>query len=49
MRIGQGFDVHPFSADTDRPLVLAGVTLAGPGLAGHSDSDVVLIRDVKGN
>jgi len=42
IRIGQGFDVHPFSADTDRPLVLGGVSFAGlPGLAGHSDGDVI--------
>ena len=40
-RIGQGFDIHPFSDDPARPLVLAGVTLPGPGLSGHSDSDVV--------
>ncbi len=42
IRIGQGFDVHPFSGDTDRPLVLGGVSFAGiPGLAGHSDGDVI--------
>ena len=41
MRVGIGFDVHPF-ADTDRPLVLGGVRFEGErGLAGHSDSDVV--------
>lgn len=40
-RIGQGFDIHPFSADPGRRLILAGVELPGPGLAGHSDSDVV--------
>ena len=40
-RIGQGFDIHPFSADPGRVLVLAGVPLPGPGLVGHSDSDVV--------
>lgn len=42
-RIGSGLDVHPFApADADRPLVLAGVTIPdGPGLAGHSDADVV--------
>jgi 2-C-methyl-D-erythritol 2,4-cyclodiphosphate synthase len=40
--VGQGFDVHPFSADPGRPLVLGGVTFDGePGLAGHSDADVV--------
>jgi 2-C-methyl-D-erythritol 2,4-cyclodiphosphate synthase len=42
IRIGQGFDVHPFSRDADRPLVLGGVLFAGiPGLAGHSDGDVI--------
>jgi 2-C-methyl-D-erythritol 2,4-cyclodiphosphate synthase len=38
-RVGLGFDVHPFGGDG--PLVLGGVVLAGPGLAGHSDADVV--------
>jgi 2-C-methyl-D-erythritol 2,4-cyclodiphosphate synthase len=38
-RIGQGFDIHPFSSDPARPLILAGVELPGPGLAGHSDAD----------
>ncbi|HEX2062979.1 MAG TPA: 2-C-methyl-D-erythritol 2,4-cyclodiphosphate synthase [Acidimicrobiales bacterium] len=42
MRVGQGFDVHAFSPDPDRRLVLGGVTFDGhPGLAGHSDADVV--------
>ena len=42
LRIGQGFDVHPFSGDADRRLVLGGVSFAGlPGLAGHSDGDVI--------
>lgn len=41
-RVGLGFDVHPFSDDPDRPLVLGGVTFGeGPGLDGHSDADVV--------
>jgi 2-C-methyl-D-erythritol 2,4-cyclodiphosphate synthase len=38
-RVGLGFDVHPFGGDG--PLVLGGVTIEGPGLAGHSDADVV--------
>jgi 2-C-methyl-D-erythritol 2,4-cyclodiphosphate synthase len=43
MRVGQGLDVHPFSDDPGRGLVLAGVRIPdGPGLAGHSDGDVVL-------
>ncbi len=41
LRIGQGFDVHPFSDDPDRAFVLAGVTFPGAtGLVGHSDADV---------
>jgi 2-C-methyl-D-erythritol 2,4-cyclodiphosphate synthase len=40
-RVGLGFDVHPFSDDPDRRLVLAGVELDGPGLVGHSDADVI--------
>jgi 2-C-methyl-D-erythritol 4-phosphate cytidylyltransferase/2-C-methyl-D-erythritol 2,4-cyclodiphosphate synthase len=43
VRVGQGFDVHPFSDDPTRALVLGGVRFAGErGLAGHSDADVVL-------
>ncbi len=42
MRIGQGFDVHPFSDDPDRRLILGGVVFEGtPGLVGHSDADVI--------
>jgi 2-C-methyl-D-erythritol 2,4-cyclodiphosphate synthase len=42
VRVGQGFDVHPWSDDPDRRLVLGGVVLEGErGLAGHSDADVV--------
>ncbi|MDP8992676.1 MAG: 2-C-methyl-D-erythritol 2,4-cyclodiphosphate synthase [Actinomycetota bacterium] len=42
MRVGHGFDVHPFSTDPGRRLVLGGVTFEGEqGLAGHSDADVV--------
>ncbi len=40
-RIGQGFDIHPFTDDPARRLVLGGVELPGPGLGGHSDADVV--------
>jgi len=41
-RVGQGFDVHRFSGDPGRPLVLGGVTVPGAaGLAGHSDADVL--------
>jgi len=42
VRVGLGFDVHPFSDDPTRRLVLGGVHLSGErGLAGHSDADVV--------
>jgi 2-C-methyl-D-erythritol 2,4-cyclodiphosphate synthase len=41
-RVGQGYDVHSFSDDPTRPLVLGGVTVEGaPGLAGHSDADAL--------
>lgn len=40
IRIGQGFDVHPFGEE--RPLLLAGVRIPFPrGLGGHSDADVL--------
>jgi 2-C-methyl-D-erythritol 2,4-cyclodiphosphate synthase len=42
VRVGQGFDVHRFSDDPERPLVLGGCTFTGlPGLVGHSDGDAV--------
>ena len=42
MRVGQGIDVHSFSEDPHRPLVLGGVVIEGArGLAGHSDADAV--------
>ena len=41
-RIGHAFDIHPFSDDPERVLVLGGVTFPGEqGLAGHSDADVI--------
>src|SRR6187455_367041 len=41
-RVGQGFDVHPFSDDPARMLVLGGVVFEGErALDGHSDADVV--------
>jgi 2-C-methyl-D-erythritol 2,4-cyclodiphosphate synthase len=40
LRIGLGVDAHRFADGI--PLVLAGVDFPGePGLAGHSDGDVV--------
>jgi 2-C-methyl-D-erythritol 2,4-cyclodiphosphate synthase len=42
MRIGQGIDVHRFSDDPHRPLVLGGIVIEGArGLGGHSDADAV--------
>jgi 2-C-methyl-D-erythritol 2,4-cyclodiphosphate synthase len=41
MRVGIGFDAHPFAEG--RPLKLGGVPIAYPrGLAGHSDGDALL-------
>ncbi|HLH62354.1 MAG TPA: 2-C-methyl-D-erythritol 2,4-cyclodiphosphate synthase [Ktedonobacteraceae bacterium] len=41
MRVGCGYDVHPFA--TDRPLVLGGVTIPyDRGLSGHSDADALI-------
>jgi 2-C-methyl-D-erythritol 2,4-cyclodiphosphate synthase len=41
MRIGIGYDVHPF--DQARPLMLGGVRIDGAGgLSGHSDADALL-------
>lgn len=44
LRVGQGFDVHRFSAPEEgRPLVLMGCVIPHDrGLAGHSDADVML-------
>jgi 2-C-methyl-D-erythritol 2,4-cyclodiphosphate synthase len=39
LRVGIGVDAHSFSGATR--LVLGGVELEGPGLAGHSDGDVI--------
>lgn len=40
MRVGCGYDVHPFAKG--RPLVLGGVTVPYEmGLAGHSDADAL--------
>lgn len=41
MRVGVGFDAHPFAEG--RPLKLGGVSISHPrGLAGHSDGDALL-------
>jgi 2-C-methyl-D-erythritol 2,4-cyclodiphosphate synthase len=39
LRVGIGVDAHAFSDEAK--LMLGGVELPGPGLAGHSDGDVV--------
>lgn len=42
VRVGQGFDIHRFTDDPARVLVLGGVTFGGArGLVGHSDADVI--------
>lgn len=42
LRVGNGFDIHVFSEDPERQLVLGGVCFEGhAGLEGHSDADVV--------
>ena len=40
LRVGLGYDLHPYAAE--RPLVLAGVEVTyARGLAGHSDGDAL--------
>jgi 2-C-methyl-D-erythritol 2,4-cyclodiphosphate synthase len=42
LRVGQGFDVHRFSDDPARQLVLGGCRFDdAPGLDGHSDADAI--------
>ena len=42
IRVGHGIDIHRFSDDPSRPLMLGGVEFPGErGLEGHSDADVV--------
>ena len=42
LRVGQGFDVHPWSEDETRCLVLGGVSVPDHrSLQGHSDADVI--------
>jgi len=41
-RVGQGFDIHRFSNDPTRRLIMGGCEFDGvPGLDGHSDADVI--------
>lgn len=42
LRVGQGFDIHRFSDDPTRVLVLGGSVFEGErGLEGHSDADAI--------
>lgn len=42
MRVGHGFDSHPYRDDPTRPLILGGVVFdSARCLVGHSDADVV--------
>lgn len=42
LRIGHGFDIHAFSTDPERLLILGGIVFPGEtGLHGHSDADVI--------
>lgn len=41
-RTGIGYDIHRFSEDPSRPLVLGGVRFEGAGLEGHSDADALI-------
>lgn len=43
VRVGIGYDIHPFSDDTEKVLVLGGVRFPGHrALEGHSDADAML-------
>lgn len=42
VRVGQGFDIHAFTDDPERVLVLGGVRFPDErGLTGHSDADAI--------
>lgn len=41
IRVGSGYDVHPFADDPGRRCVIGGVTFEHRGLLGHSDADVL--------
>lgn len=41
IRVGNGFDIHAFSTDPDRLLILGGQLFEGTGLDAISDGDVV--------
>ncbi|MBS1706108.1 MAG: 2-C-methyl-D-erythritol 2,4-cyclodiphosphate synthase [Armatimonadetes bacterium] len=43
IRTGFGYDIHAFSQDPDRKMVLGGVEFdSRPGLEGHSDADALI-------
>jgi 2-C-methyl-D-erythritol 4-phosphate cytidylyltransferase/2-C-methyl-D-erythritol 2,4-cyclodiphosphate synthase len=42
IRTGFGHDIHRFSGDASRPLMVGGVQFEGAGLEGHSDADALL-------
>ncbi len=41
-RTGMGYDIHAFSTDDARPLMVGGVEFPGAGLEGHSDADALI-------
>lgn len=45
-RTGIGYDIHRFSTDESRALMLGGLRFEGLGLEGHSDADVILHASV---
>lgn len=43
LRTGLGYDIHAFSTDPNRPMILGGLEFDDrPGLEGHSDADALL-------
>lgn len=41
-RTGFGYDIHRFSDDPQRPLMVGGIQFEGAGLEGHSDADALI-------
>lgn len=41
-RTGFGYDIHRFSTEPGRKLMLGGISHDGPGLEGHSDADALV-------
>ena len=44
IRVGHGFDIHPYSEDPDRSMILGGVIFEGPGLEGIAMQMLWLMR-----